>query len=196
MSVKFKSNQGSEVNVQCLQIPRICGPIPVVALGQWQDRMRERKLQLVEDKEIDIDVLIGTRDYYSIVTGNCTKLGNNLMAIETVFGWTLHGTLDQFSSFNPNSTTIQDGENLKRFPRGEEPSSKEDPSQQCTRSRPLMTTQTPVSQRALVMQIASEPVIKNSGNPGRLKYTNFLRQEEERQIETSRVRVQLIEKLF
>ena len=182
MSVNLKSKQGSEVNVNCLQIPRICGPIPVVALGQWQDRMRELKLQLVEDEEIDIDILIGTRDYYSIVTGNCTKLSNNLIAIETVFGWTLHGTLDTFSSVNSNSTTTkQDGENLKRFPRGEDPSSKEDPSQKCTRSRPLTTMETPVSQRVFVIQVASELVTKTSCNPGRLRY-ELLLQEEERQL--------------
>ena len=89
----------------------------------------------------------------------------------------------KLSSFNPNPTkTKQDGENLKRFPRGEEPSSKEDSSQECTRSRPLMTTEIPVSQRSFVIQIARELVTNTtSGNRGRLRY-EFLLQEEEKQL--------------
>ena len=160
-SVKLKSNQGSEVNVNCLQIPRICSPIPVVALGQWQDRMRQQNLQLVEDEDKEIDLLIGTKDYYSIVTGNNFKLSTNLMAVETIFGWTLHGTLGQLPSSNqdPTITTKQDGENLKRFPQGENTSSKEAQSHQ------LHTTTVASANNHLPTQMGSKEALLQPASP-------------------------------
>ena len=41
-----------------------------------------------------IDVIVGADTYYQFVTGNTRKLSRNIFAIETIFGYAIHGTAE------------------------------------------------------------------------------------------------------
>ena len=99
----FRVSWKTTFSVQCLQIPTICDTVPAITLGHWRDEMKRRQLHLAPGVEREkggkwdgrIDILIGTHDYYNFVRNNSVNLSNSLMAIETTFGWIVHGRLDQ-----------------------------------------------------------------------------------------------------
>jgi hypothetical protein len=95
----LKSGEGN-IDVVCLQIPKICDPVPAVSLGEWREHIEDQKLVLAEGVvktgrkwDGQIDLLIGTQDLYAILKDTTIRLGENLVAVESVFGWLLHGVL-------------------------------------------------------------------------------------------------------
>jgi hypothetical protein len=110
----FKVDSTNKILISCLQIPTICDPVPAITLGHWRDKLQQRRLKLADDVEAlkgeqwdgRIDVLIGTNDYYSIVKNNAFNLSDSLMAIETAFGWVLHGRLDQSKTTSPRLALV------------------------------------------------------------------------------------------
>lgn len=109
VSLKIRTHKTNDILLSCLQVNKICEPVPAISLGHWRDKLQQRRLTIadgVESKRNErwdgrIDLLIGTQDYYTIVTNKCFNLSENLMAVETAFGWILHGRLDQQPSSNP-----------------------------------------------------------------------------------------------
>jgi hypothetical protein len=111
--VKLKTKENF-INVPVLQLPAICDPVPAITLGSWRDRIHQEKLKLADGVETGkgerwdgrIDILIGTQDYYTIVRGRSFALSIRLKAIETVFGWVVHGKLDHFEATKSNHTVL------------------------------------------------------------------------------------------
>ncbi|GFR25568.1 uncharacterized protein TNCT_237851 [Trichonephila clavata] len=53
-----------------------------------------KNVQLADSYEFndkEISILIGAHYYYQVVTGRITRLNKNLVAVETLFGWSLQG---------------------------------------------------------------------------------------------------------
>ena len=97
--VTVKSRDG-DVDVVCLQMPKICDPVPAVSLGEWRGRIGEENLILAEGVvktgrhwNGQIDLLIGTQDLYAIIKDSTVRLSENLVAVDSIFGWLLHGAL-------------------------------------------------------------------------------------------------------
>jgi hypothetical protein len=99
---------GSEIGGQpfiilsCLETNRICDPIPFVPNGPWTESMKARHLNLAEDPSQskggatwkgEIDLLIGTEHYYRVLTGAQIRLTQDLLAVESIFGWFVHGAV-------------------------------------------------------------------------------------------------------
>ena len=50
----------------------------------------------------EISVIIGADLYYKVVTGVIKRLDDDLVAVETVYGWTLHGISDTSGEVSVN----------------------------------------------------------------------------------------------
>jgi len=101
MEITLKTKTNS-ITINVLQLPTICDPVPAITLGNWRDRLQREKLTVAqgvereEGKQWDgkVDILIGVQDYYTVVTGRSFSLSPRLQAVETVFGWVVHGKLE------------------------------------------------------------------------------------------------------
>ena len=113
MEVKLKTKI-NPINISVLQIPEICDPVPAITLGCWRDRITSQHMKMAAGVEMEqgerwdgrIDILIGVQDYYTIVTGRSFSLSTRLKAVETVFGWIVHGRLDHFEHTQNHSTVL------------------------------------------------------------------------------------------
>ena len=87
---------------QCLTlivVPHICDPVctqPISAAKQRYEHLSG--LDLADSAEVDgrleIDVLIGSDQYWGLVTGRVTKGATGPTAIETSLGWILSGPVE------------------------------------------------------------------------------------------------------
>jgi len=95
------SPTGDEEEVEMLGKDVICDSIDAVDPGKWREALSPQGLPCAYDtitKEEPwtgvIDILIGADLYYKFVTGSSIRLTEELMAVETTFGWVLHGPMD------------------------------------------------------------------------------------------------------
>jgi len=86
----------------CLQLKvlgqkMICGSIPRMTKGPWMAELKERRIFVNDlgDDEGEIELLIGSDYYAKWLTGRKQSLRNGLVALETCFGWTLSGSLEE-----------------------------------------------------------------------------------------------------
>lgn len=75
---------------------KICGSIPRVPAGPWMEELYSRNIWLSDYHENpvdnpDVEILIGSDYWGQLVTGRQVRLKCGLIAVETVFGWTLSG---------------------------------------------------------------------------------------------------------
>jgi len=127
--VKLKTNKTELIEISCVQMPQICQPLPAISIGDWREKMLEQQFQPAdgigkeENWNGQVDLLIGAADYYSIVTGRSSRINSNLMAIETAFGWILHGKIYQECPNNLNVSEFKSkgpDRNHERFLSGED----------------------------------------------------------------------------
>ncbi|OXA44279.1 DNA-binding protein HEXBP [Folsomia candida] len=104
-AVDLKSLDGHVKKTLVLrEAAKICGSIPRVPAGPWIQALRKKNIWLsdYQDSYVDnpeIEVLI---DYWGqLVTGKQVKLRCGLIAVETIFGWTLSGPVP---NINTNDT--------------------------------------------------------------------------------------------
>ncbi|XP_070385218.1 uncharacterized protein [Dermacentor albipictus] len=80
------------------EVPEICGDLLPPPHDSTARIAREQDLQLADTLPdgyhpgVGVELLIGADHYWDIATGNVKRLGEKLVAMETAFGWTLHGT--------------------------------------------------------------------------------------------------------
>lgn len=80
-------------------VPKIYEPIAIRSPIPPLRRIQEAGLPLAEDwDEVrsgswngEIDLSIGTKHFWSVLTGRSQRLGAVLMALESRFGWVVHG---------------------------------------------------------------------------------------------------------
>lgn len=75
---------------------RICGEISRIPSGPWITELQKRKIWLsdYEQNQVgnpDIEILIGSDYWGHLVIGKRIRLSCGLVAVETIFGWTLSG---------------------------------------------------------------------------------------------------------
>ena len=77
------------VTVDLWSTERVCSPLPVPSLSGIAPQMPER---MADDfKGGDIDILIGIDNIYGIVLWEQFDVGEGLRAVDTVFGYVMHG---------------------------------------------------------------------------------------------------------
>jgi len=81
----------------------ICNSCPTVPYGPWMKELTEKKIFITDtDAEIqEVEVLIGSDLWGSVMTGKMVKLKCGLVALESIFGWTLSGVIPNYKSI-PN----------------------------------------------------------------------------------------------
>ncbi|CAL8127281.1 unnamed protein product [Orchesella dallaii] len=83
-----------------LERPQICGSLPKIPNGPWLQELREQGIQL-SDVGVgcsEVDILIGSDYWGSLLTGEVFKLKCGLVAVNTMFGWALSGRVPVVAS--------------------------------------------------------------------------------------------------
>ena len=93
------TKSGKIVKLPVVVVPHICDPLqiqPVSAAKQVYDHLTGLDLADVADSthNLEIDVLIGSDEYWKLVTGRVIKGSCGPTAIETLLGWVLSGPVN------------------------------------------------------------------------------------------------------
>lgn len=85
---------GKLFTFEMLDESRICGSIPQVPSGQWMQELKRHGIRISDavsktQNSKEISILIGSDYYQQLMTGRRQQLEYGLVAVETVFGWTL-----------------------------------------------------------------------------------------------------------
>ncbi|XP_056647487.1 uncharacterized protein LOC130452213 [Diorhabda sublineata] len=78
-------------NFEVLDSEQICHAIPSIPKGLWVSELREKKIELTDDREGPIGILVGADVAGKLLTGRREVLSCGLVAIETSLGWTIMG---------------------------------------------------------------------------------------------------------
>ncbi|XP_072144712.1 uncharacterized protein [Dermacentor andersoni] len=83
-----------ESRVEALEIPQICCDIVPAPEASTVNYLEEQGLQLADSTQdgAEIGLLLGSDFYWEVTTGSVRRLDSGLVAVETIFGWTLQGT--------------------------------------------------------------------------------------------------------
>jgi len=95
-SVPIRSLSGGDVKtLNLLEKETICGRLSRVPNGPWVSELRQKGIKLTDIGEgwDEIHVLLGNDYWGDLLTGKMYRLSCGLVAIETVFGWTVGGPL-------------------------------------------------------------------------------------------------------
>lgn len=88
------SNDKYSCTIEALSQPTICGEVLPVFNGPWVDELRKLHIQLSDIKDAaPIELLIGSDIAGRLYTGKRHILSSNLVAIQTLLGWTLMGRI-------------------------------------------------------------------------------------------------------
>ncbi|XP_054711322.1 uncharacterized protein LOC129220912 [Uloborus diversus] len=92
--LEHRSSPNSRIEVELLVTDHILGSdIPPPKSKEIRQNKLLRNLILADslDSQQPVGILIGADYYYNIVTGHIKRLNKNLVAVETIFGWSLQG---------------------------------------------------------------------------------------------------------
>jgi hypothetical protein len=102
-------NNDFSAHVKVLGHQKICGRIPRMSKWPWMAELKEKKIfvnDLGED-DAEIELLIGSDYYPKWLTGRKQCLQNGLVALETYFGWTLSGKLNNSTDSSDANLAMQ-----------------------------------------------------------------------------------------
>ncbi|OXA52865.1 Pro-Pol polyprotein [Folsomia candida] len=111
----------NQVKVVLREKPIIGGIVPRVQNGPWIQELKARGILLSDYSrhqvaEPDIQILIGSDLWGSIMTGRMIKLRCGLVACESVFGWSLSGPVPKFNSvLNESISMFTTEENVQEM---------------------------------------------------------------------------------
>ena len=102
------TRSGTPQRLSVVVVPHICDPVhtqPISAAKEMYEHVSG--LDLADSGEatgkLEIDVLIGSDQYWGLVTGRVTKGSGGPTAIETLFGWVLSGPVERVA---PEETIV------------------------------------------------------------------------------------------
>jgi len=107
VGINLKNERSLEMSF--LVVPLICEPIfnqPIILAYDSYNQFTSLELAdyCPEDKNLEVDILIGADQYYQLVTGEIIHQNNGPTAIRTRLGWVLsgpvHGLSQEVSSVN------------------------------------------------------------------------------------------------
>ncbi|KAL1467384.1 hypothetical protein MTO96_042227 [Rhipicephalus appendiculatus] len=98
VQLKLQSRfDAQEITMDALEVPEVCTvKTPAIEQGLLM-QFHERKMLIADEQWIGdrptqtISVIIGSDNYWRIVTGKIERLSNDLCAVETIFGWLVQG---------------------------------------------------------------------------------------------------------
>ena len=93
-------------NFEALDQPIICKNISCIKEGPWLPEIQQLGIQITDKIEGPIEVLIGADVAGKLLTGRRHLLTCNLVAVETLLGWTLIGKAPTQSTTKTTSTMI------------------------------------------------------------------------------------------
>ena len=93
---------GQSVQLEVLEIPRVCSSIMRVAGEEVRRELERKGLQLADTsvsgmETQELGVLIGGDHYWKIVTGKLERLSESLVALDSKFGWLIQGTVSMLN---------------------------------------------------------------------------------------------------
>lgn len=95
LQLRDTNHAGGDIKVNALVVPFISNSIPTLDGSKTDKISRNRNLSMTGLKGTQtlksLGLLIGSDHYWQIVTGKCDRINENLVAVETIFGWCLHG---------------------------------------------------------------------------------------------------------
>ncbi|XP_021965531.1 uncharacterized protein LOC110860742 [Folsomia candida] len=94
--LRLESLDGSVKRImEVLEEPEICGELSRVPRGPWLKELAGKSIFLSDftSECPDIEILIGSDYYGSVIKGKVVQLACGLIACETLFGWTLSGCI-------------------------------------------------------------------------------------------------------
>lgn len=109
-----------KVKIIVREKPQIGCATPKVPSGPWIQKLKKMKIFLTDWEmthvdRVDIDLLIGS-DYYEIFrTGKRIQVDAGLYAVETIFGWTLSGSVPDEKSLSSFVTQSYFGAELSKL---------------------------------------------------------------------------------
>ena len=95
----FKLLDGKDIQLSAYSVSLICKPLTgeTVALAKnMYDHLSDLQLAdyLTETAPADVGILIGSDQYWQLVTGEVRRQGSGPMAIHTRMGWVLSGPVE------------------------------------------------------------------------------------------------------
>ena len=96
----LKLKNGDDLKLVALVVPFICNPLTAQPISHSKDRYCHLLgLDLADSAEIDdvldVDILIGSDSYWTLVTGRVLRGANGPMAIHSKVEWILSGPVDK-----------------------------------------------------------------------------------------------------
>lgn len=90
------------LEIEAVETPQVSSAIMQVPGEQIQQQLERRGLTSADvsgstDLELELSVLIGADIYWKLVSGRVERLSDTLVAIETMFGWTVQGPVSMLS---------------------------------------------------------------------------------------------------
>ncbi|XP_065305992.1 uncharacterized protein [Dermacentor albipictus] len=87
-------HNGRKIRVEALEIPQICCDIVPAPEASTVNYVEEQGLELADSTQdgAEVGLLLGSDFYWEVTTGSVRRLDSGLVAVETIFGWTLQGT--------------------------------------------------------------------------------------------------------
>ncbi|XP_064475573.1 uncharacterized protein LOC135389456 [Ornithodoros turicata] len=101
-----------DVRVEALEVPMICSDVMKAPVDILRDQLHAQGIVIADASlhgiqcEDGISVLIGADNYWPMVTGGLKRLDKTLVAVETIFGWTVQGPTTTDSSATRSSTGV------------------------------------------------------------------------------------------
>ncbi|KAH7941183.1 hypothetical protein HPB49_010813 [Dermacentor silvarum] len=105
VSVTLRSQHSTnELTIDALEVPKISAvtspPVDgaIITIMTHHDLVpTDARSEAKSFREDEISILIGSDFYWDVVTGHIARLSPQVTAVETRFGWTVQGTLHDFS---------------------------------------------------------------------------------------------------
>lgn len=90
------SDREKTLEIEVVETPQVSSAIMQVPGEQIQKQLEKRGLTSADvsgstDQDLELSVLIGADYYWKMVSGRVERLSGPLVAIETIFGWTVQG---------------------------------------------------------------------------------------------------------
>ena len=99
--VGLKLKDGGMLELSLLSVPLICESFSCQPITYVQENLAHiASLSLADhnyDQELDIDILIGSDQYWKLVTGQVIRKGKGPVAVDTKLGWVLSGPISKES---------------------------------------------------------------------------------------------------
>ena len=103
-----RPEQPSTIEIMACTSPVICSSLPALVDVTKYPYLTDLELadSNCTDQTNNIDVLIGSNYYWSVVTGKLVKGNSGPVAMNSIFGWLLSGSVDSCSSIYTNHTHV------------------------------------------------------------------------------------------